>query len=98
MKLDSMGKRIGLLMILAGALLLFILFLLWLIMDFQGVSFIEAYGRPSYSARGYMDVLLHEWIGVSFVVFPLLLCGIILLLGYGESLISWIANGSKDKK
>lgn len=96
MKLDTVAKRIGLLMVLAACIILICLYLLMQITDYQGVSFFGAHDVPAAGARGYMNALLHEWIGVSFVVFPLLLCGAILLMGYGRKIIDWIKYGSQN--
>lgn len=93
MKLDSMGKRIGLLMILAALLIAVCLFLLSLILDYKGIPFFGIFAEPSSQTRGYMDAALHEWIGISLVIFPLFLCGLVLLLGYGGKIFDWVKYG-----
>lgn len=98
MKLDNMEKRLGLLMLLAGIALLLIMYLVWLIVDFRGVYVLDSLGLPAYRSRGYMDTLLHEWLGISMVAFPLLLCGVILLLGYGKGIFHWVRYGKSSGK
>lgn len=98
MKLDSIGKRIGVILILAAIAVFVILILAWVFMEPQFIAYHLPNGNVIYYKRGIMEAMVAEWLGMTLVALPLFLCGVALTLGYGGKLWQWVKYGSPEEE
>lgn len=98
LKLDSVEKRIGIVLILFGLILLIFFVLAWAFNSSQFISYHMPDGNVVYYKRGSREASLAQLLQLILIVFPILFCGLALMLGYGKRLFNWIKNGSPQEK
>lgn len=96
MKLDSIEKRIGLVLVFAGLIVMAVLILVWVLTEPQLIGYHLPNGNVIYYKRGVMETMIANWLGVTLIGLPLCACGIGLMLGYGDKLLNWIKYGHKE--
>lgn len=97
MKLDSVEKRIGVVLIIFSLVLLIFLVLAWTFNSPQFISYHMPDGNVVYYKRGSRETSLAQLLQLTLIVFPILFCGLALMLGYGKRLFNWIKNGSPQE-
>lgn len=93
MKLDSMEKRLGVVLILASIIIFVIVVIGWAISAPQLVAYHMPQGQIVYYKRGYMEASLVQWLQITLIALPMGVCGLAFLFGYGSRLLNWIRNG-----
>lgn len=94
MNLDSVGKRLGLILVIMSIIIFLVTVLVWSLMVQRPIAYHMPNGEVFYYQRGYMETMLVEWLEFTLIIFPAFFCGLALLLGYGNRLLNWIKNGS----
>lgn len=98
MKLDTVEKRVGMVLIIFSLVLLIFFVLAWAFSSSQFISYHMPDGNVVYYKRGSREASLAHLLQLTLIVFPVLFCGLALLLGYGKRLFNWIKNGSSQEK
>lgn len=98
MKLDSIGKRLGIILLFAGLVVFLIMIFVWVFTEPQFVAYPLRNGNVIYYKRGIMETMIAEWLGITLFALPLCLCGIALTMGYGGKLWNWLLHGHGEEK
>lgn len=96
MKLDSMEKRIGIVLIIACVVILLLMLLAWIMSYPQIIGYHTPKGEVLFYRRGYMESMIVQWLAIAVLALPLGICGVAFMLGYGSKLLNWIKHGTSS--
>lgn len=96
LKLDTVEKRVGMVLVLFALALFVFLALAWVFNSPQFITHHMPDGQVVYYKRGSMETELAQLLQLTLIIFPILFCGLALLLGYGKRLFRWIKHGSPE--